>query len=109
MSRITKRGTIIKKIDQRTVAVETFLMKVHPLYKKRFKIKKKYLADDKEGKYQVGDIVLIQECRPISKTKYFEVTRKVGETIVGEDKIVGEEMLGAEKPVEENNIKNDQE
>lgn len=97
----TKQGTIIKKLDQRTAVVETFLMKTHPLYKKSFKVVKKYLADDKENKFKVGDIVYIQECRPISKTKRFEITKKLGSTLVGEDKIAGEEILGAEKPIEE--------
>jgi len=96
----TKQGTIIKKLDQRTAVVETFLMKSHPIYKKKFKVVKKYLADDKDDKFKVGDIVYIQECRPISKTKRFEVVKKVGTAIVGEEKIVGEEILGTEKEVE---------
>jgi small subunit ribosomal protein S17 len=99
--KITKRGTIIKKIDKRTVAVETFSMKTHPLYKKRFKVMKKYLADDKEDKFSEGDIVVIQECKPLSKQKRFKVIEKIGSTYVTEDKIAGEEVLGAEEPKEE--------
>lgn len=97
----TKQGVITKKLDQRTAVVETFLMKTHPIYKKSFKVTKKYLADDKENKFKAGDIVYIQECRPISKTKRFEITKKTGSMVVGEDKIAGEEILGAEKKVEE--------
>ncbi len=97
----TKRGIIIKKLDQRTAVVETFLMKTHPIYKKSFKVVKKYLADDKDNQFKVGDIVYIQECRPISKTKRFELVKKIGSKLVGEEKIVGEEILGAEKEVEE--------
>ena len=97
----TKQGVIIKKLDQRTAVVETFLMKSHPLYHKKFKVVKKYLADDKDDKFKVGDIVYIQECRPISKKKYFEITKKVGTRVVGEEKIVGEEILGAEEPAGE--------
>lgn len=96
----TKQGVITKKLDQRTAVVETFLMKTHPIYKKSFKVVKKYLADDKENKFKVGDLVYIQECRPISKTKRFELVSKIGSTLVGEDKIAGEEILGAEKPAE---------
>ena len=69
MSRITKQGVIIRKMDGRTAVVETFRMRVHPIYKKRFKIVKKYIADDPENKFNVGDIVLIRECRPLSKKK----------------------------------------
>jgi small subunit ribosomal protein S17 len=96
----TKQGVITKKLDQRTAVVETFRMKSHPIYKKRFKVVKKFLADDKDDKFKAGDIVSIQECRPISKTKRFEIVSKVGSTMVGEDKIAGEEILGAEKPAE---------
>jgi len=97
----TKQGVITKKLDQCTAVVETYRLKTHPIYKKNFKVVKKYLADDKENKFKVGDIVYIQECRPISKTKRFEITKKVGSTVVGEDRIAGEEILGAEKIVEE--------
>jgi len=97
----TKQGTILKKIDDRTAVVETSRMKVHPVYKKRFKVVKKYLADDKENKFKAGDVVMIRECRPISKTKRFEIIERVGTKLVGEDKIVGEEVLGAEAPVKE--------
>ena len=71
----TKQGVITRKIDQRTAVVETFRMKEHPIYKKRFKVVKKFLADDKDDKFKVGDIVYIQECRPISKTKRFEILK----------------------------------
>ena len=101
MKKTTKQGVITKKIDQRTAAVETFVMRTHPIYKKRFKVVKKYLVDDKENKYRVGDIVIIQECIPISKKKYFEITDRVGSTIVGDEKIEGEEVLGSEEKVEE--------
>ena len=101
MSTTTKQGTIIRKMDNRTAVVETFIMKVHPIYKKRFKVVKKYLADDPENKFNVGDIVLIKECRPISKTKRFKVAERVGSTLVGEEKIKGEEILGAEEPKKE--------
>ena len=100
----TKQGTIIRKMDNRTAVVETFRMKVHPIYKKRFKIVKKYLADDPENKFNVGDMVLIKECRPISKTKKFIVAEKVGTKLVGEEKIKGEEILGAEEPEEEKQV-----
>uniref|UniRef100_A0A7C4M0W8 30S ribosomal protein S17 n=1 Tax=candidate division CPR3 bacterium TaxID=2268181 RepID=A0A7C4M0W8_UNCC3 len=107
--RITKQGTVKKRIDQRTVAVETFLMKTHPIYKKRFKVVKKYLADDRDIISKEGDIVVIEECRPISKTKYFKVIKKLGSTIIGEDKIVGEEVLGAEEKEKEESEKNKEE
>jgi len=65
-------GVVIstKMAKTATVLVERF--KVHPLYKKRIKVKKKYHAHDEIG-VKVGDRVKIQECRPISKTKRFKI------------------------------------
>jgi len=62
--------TSTKMAKTATVLVERF--KVHPLYKKRVKVKKKYHAHDEIG-VKVGDKVKIQECRPISKTKRFKI------------------------------------
>jgi small subunit ribosomal protein S17 len=62
--------TSTKMAKTATVLVERF--KVHPLYKKRIKVKKKYHAHDEIG-VKVGDRVKIQECRPISKTKKFKI------------------------------------
>ena len=98
MAKTTKQGTIIKKNDQRTVVVQILGTKTHPIYKKRFKVTKKYLADDSKNQYQIGDVVVIEECRPISKTKHFKVIKKLGSAnMLGKEKIEGEEVLGAER------------
>jgi small subunit ribosomal protein S17 len=54
-----------------TVVVERKIM--HPMYKKFVTKSKKFAAHDSENKFQVGDVVNIQECVPISKNKRFEV------------------------------------
>lgn len=79
MAKTTKQGVITKKHDRRTAVVETMRMKAHPVYKKRFKVTKKYLADDKNDKFKIGDIVIIEETRPVSKMKRFKIVEKVGE------------------------------
>jgi small subunit ribosomal protein S17 len=61
---------------QKTVVVEVEKIKAHPLYKRRYKIHKKYHAHDKLN-CKVGDLVLIEECRPISKTKRWKVIKKL--------------------------------
>jgi len=101
MKKTTKQGVVNKKVDQRTAVVETFVMRTHPIYKKQFKVVRRFLSDDKDNKYKEGDVVIIQECNPISKRKYFEIIKKVGSTIVGDEKIEGEEVLGAERKEEE--------
>jgi small subunit ribosomal protein S17 len=61
-------NTVIVKIEQ---------VKVHPKYKKRYRVTQKHAADTAGVQYQVGDKVEIMECKPISKTKNFVVTRKI--------------------------------
>jgi small subunit ribosomal protein S17 len=46
---------------------------MHPLYKKFIRQSKKYAAHDAENRCKEGDVVRIQECRPISKRKTWEV------------------------------------
>ncbi len=77
MSKRTLIGKIISKKMQKTVVVETERIKEHPKYKRRYKRHKKYKAHVKEGEYNIGDKVLIQECRPISKDKKWQVVKKL--------------------------------
>ena len=53
------------------VRVERRVM--HPIYKKFIRLSKKYHAHDEANAYKIGDVVRIQECRPLSKTKSWEV------------------------------------
>lgn len=58
-----------------TVTVTVHRSVFHPLYKKRFRVSKKFLADsNKMEDLGVGDLVEITECRPLSKRKCFKVT-----------------------------------
>ena len=72
-------GTIISNKMQRTVVVEVERIKEHPKYKKRFKLHKKYKAHTDET-FQIGDRVVIEECRPISKDKKWKVIRVIRKT-----------------------------
>lgn len=70
-------GKIISTKMPKTAVVEVESVKEHPKYKKRYKIHKKYKADVSAGEYQLGDIVLIEETRPISKDKKWKVVKKI--------------------------------
>jgi len=63
------KGVVVsdKMNKTRTVSVES--VKVHPIYKKRYKVNKKYKVHDEKNLYKVGDKVDFQECRPLSKDK----------------------------------------
>lgn len=67
------KGTVISDKMDKTVVVLVERTKEHPQYRRRYRIFKKYKAHDPEKKYHVGDKVIIQECRPISKEKKWVV------------------------------------
>jgi small subunit ribosomal protein S17 len=52
-------------------------LKEHPKYHKRFKVSKKFKAHDENKEYREGDVVVIEECRPLSRDKRFKVVKKV--------------------------------
>ena len=68
-------GKVISNKMQKTAVVLVGRIKEHPKYKRRFKVKKKYKAHDEKGEYRVGDKVIIEECRPISREKRWRVVK----------------------------------
>ena len=72
-------GTVISNKMQKTVVVKVERIKEHKKYKKRYKVHKKYQAHVESGDYAIGDKVLIEECRPISKEKKWQVIKKVSQ------------------------------
>ena len=67
------KGIVISNKMQKTVVVRIDRLKKHPKYQKYYRVYKKLKAHDKKGEYQVGDIVVIEETRPISKDKRWRV------------------------------------
>lgn len=74
-------GIIISDKMEKTVVVRTERVKEHPKYEKRCRISKKYKAhiDKNKGEYKIGDKVVIEECRPISKDKSWRVVSLIGQ------------------------------
>jgi len=70
-------GTVVSNKMQKTVVVKVERIKEHPRYKKRYKVHKKYKAHDEKGECKVGDKVIIEECRPMSKEKRWRVIKKI--------------------------------
>ena len=72
----TKVGTITSTKMTGTVTVTVHRSVFHPLYRKRYRVSKKFLADLNDMKdVGMGDTVEITECRPISKNKCFKLTQ----------------------------------
>lgn len=69
-------GKIVSDKMMKTVVVEVERIKKHPKYKRRYKVHKKFKAHS-EGEFKVGDKVIIEECRPMSKDKNWKVVKKI--------------------------------
>ncbi len=66
-------GIICKATNKKTVVVEVERTFKHPIYKKYIKRSKKYHAHDESDALKVGEKVMIEETRPISKLKTWKV------------------------------------
>jgi len=76
---LTGRVTSDKTDKTITVLVERRVM--HPLYKKFIRRSKKYSAHDDANLCKEGDVVQIEECRPISKSKSWVVIERNGAAV----------------------------
>ncbi|MDA0306089.1 MAG: 30S ribosomal protein S17 [Proteobacteria bacterium] len=67
------QGVVVSDKMDKTITVKVERKVMHPLYKKFIRRSKKYAAHDENNAFKTGDIVSIQECRPLSKNKRWEV------------------------------------
>lgn len=77
MSKRKLIGKIVSTKMQKTVVVEVERIKEHPKYKRRFKVHNRFKAHDEKSEYKEGDVVVIEECKPLSKDKNWIVISKV--------------------------------
>lgn len=73
----TLTGRVVSDKMNKTVTVLVERRVKHPLYGKIMTRSQKYHAHDEKGEFKMGDLVTIEECRPISKTKAWRVTTLV--------------------------------
>lgn len=79
MPKRVMQGVVVSDKAEKTVAVRVDRRVMHPIYKKFMTRSKKFLAHDESNAFKVGDMVRIQESRPLSKRKRWEVVGRVGE------------------------------
>ncbi len=70
----TLTGRVVSDKMNKTVTVLVERRVKHPLYGKIMTRSQKYHAHDEKGEFKMGDLVTIEECRPISKTKAWRVS-----------------------------------
>ncbi|MDG1709273.1 MAG: 30S ribosomal protein S17 [Emcibacteraceae bacterium] len=67
------QGAVVSDANDKTITVLVERRFMHPMVKKVVRRSKKYRAHDENNNFKVGDIVRIEECRPISKNKSWTV------------------------------------
>ena len=69
------KGVVVSDKSDKTVTVLVSRKVMHPVYKKYIKRSKKYSAHDENNKFKIGELVTIQENKPISRTKKWIVVK----------------------------------
>jgi small subunit ribosomal protein S17 len=89
---LIKEGTVISNKMDKTIVVAVVSLKKHRIYKRTYKQTKHFYAHDEENVCQIGDVVRIQESRPLSKLKRWrliEITKR-GSGIVPVEEVLAE-------------------
>ena len=68
-------GEVVSNKEQKTLHVKVKTTKMNEKYKKQYSTAKKYAVHDEKGIATTGDVVLFEECRPMSKTKRWRIVK----------------------------------
>ena len=80
--RATLQGRVVSDKMDKTIVVWVETQRKHPLYKKMVKYSKKYHARDEKNKAKIGDTVLIEQTRPLSKTVDYKLVKVVEKAVI---------------------------
>ncbi len=70
-------GIVVSDKMQKTVVVKVDRIKLHPKYLKQYNVSRKFKAHDEKREYHIGDKVVIQETKPMSKEKRWKIITKI--------------------------------
>ena len=70
-------GTVVSDAMMKTRVVAVKRSKKHPKYLKYYEVVKKFKAHDENNEYKNGDVVVIEETRPLSKEKRWKIINKI--------------------------------
>jgi len=68
-TKLVLQGVVTSDKMMKTIVVEIMMRKLHPLYKKYVTKSKRVKAHDEKNEAHIGDIVRVEECRPLSRDK----------------------------------------
>lgn len=69
----TLHGAVVGDQMDKTIVVRVDRTKMHPKYRKRYTVSRRYLVHDEQNQYHVGDMVAFSETRPLSRHKRWRV------------------------------------
>ena len=75
-------GVVVSDKADKTITVKVETYKTDPLYKKRIKYSNKYSAHDEKNEAKVGDKVLLEMTRPLSKTKRYRLVKVIEKAVI---------------------------
>jgi small subunit ribosomal protein S17 len=81
-NRLVLQGKVVSDKMDKTIVVEVEYLKKHRLYKKAIRRHNRFKAHDENNTSHMGDIVRIEECRPISKEKTWRLVEIVQKGVV---------------------------
>jgi small subunit ribosomal protein S17 len=94
--RIEKLGEVVSTKMSKTIVVSVSRKVAHPLYRKIVNVRKKFYAHDEEESAKLGDLVRIEEHRPLSKMKRWklkEVVRRAVQIDVKTGRVIEDEIV----------------
>lgn len=89
-TRKTVVGEVVSTKMQKTIVVEVDRKKAHSLYKRVVKSTKKFYAQDDNNSAHVGDVVRLEETRPLSKLKRWRLAEIIRRSALAPEVIAGE-------------------
>ena len=79
MPKRTLQGVVVSDKQAKTIVVRVDRRFTHPIYKKTIRRSKNYHAHDESNEFKAGDVVWIEESKPISKNKTWELISEKSE------------------------------
>jgi len=89
------QGIVSSAKRDKTITVSIASRETHPLYRKQYTKTRKYTAHDENNEAGLGDKVLIEPCRPYSKTKSYKLVKvleKSHGTVELKEEVLGEKV-----------------
>jgi small subunit ribosomal protein S17 len=85
-------GHVVSNRMQKTIVVQVVRKKSHPLYTRVISKAKKFYAHDEKNEAHVGDVVRLEETRPLSKLKRWQLKEILRKTSLVPEVAVAEEL-----------------